>query len=439
MKNTMLLVLILLAIAAASCLGGTTYVSGVVSGVWDTSGSPYIVEECLYIYSGDTLNIDAGVEVLFRDGCYIDVGGVLGNLIGDSLNPIIFSGYSDSAQWGIDFSWGDPETIQISNCVFENGKIEWWVYKGGSMTIEQCRFYHSTLSPCGCRVNDCYFTENSLITGNCSCRNCLIADNSTAIFAMDWWDTGFNGDFVSLFNCTVVNNTRAVWTDFPYSYGKVFIRNSIIYGFDLFSNDRVTVSNCILSDSLPYDSTDSYIVADPLFVDPDHGDYHLRDSSIAIGLGDTCYYIPDHDLDGNPRPDPIGSMPDLGCYENPRAIADAIGESDKGFKPLAYSISAYPNPFNSAVRISVETLHATSLRIEIFDLAGRRVAQLPSPSVPLPAGEGRNSFSLWEKVSEGRMRAEFTWQPDATIGSGVYLVRARIGGESVTKRVVYLK
>ena len=107
--------------------------------------------------------------------------------------------------------------------------------------------------------------------------------------------------------------------------------------------------------------------------------------------------------------------------------------------PKKIDVFAYPNPFNSAVRISVETLHATSLRIEIFDLAGRRVAQLPSPSIPLPAGEGRNSFSLWEKVSEGRMRAEFTWQPEKSVGSGVYLVRARIGGESVTKRVVYLK
>jgi hypothetical protein len=37
---------------------------------------------------------------------------------------------------------------------------------------------------------------------------------------------------------------------------------------------------------------------------------------------------------------------------------------------------AYPNPFNSAVRISVETLHATSLRIEIFDINGRMVAEL---------------------------------------------------------------
>ena len=118
-------------------------------------------------------------------------------------------------------------------------------------------------------------------------------------------------------------------------------------------------------------------------------------------------------------------------------LAGAIAESPE--LPQSIALSAFPNPFNSAVTIFVETLHATSLRIEIFDIAGRRVAQLPSPSVPLPAGEGRNSFSLWEKVSEGRMRAEFIWQPEKSLGSGVYLVRAKIGDESVTKRVVYLR
>jgi hypothetical protein len=37
------------------------------------------------------------------------------------------------------------------------------------------------------------------------------------------------------------------------------------------------------------------------------------------------------------------------------------------------------------------------------------------------------------------MRAEFTWTPEKSIGSGVYLVRARFGDRETTKRVVYLK
>ena len=106
--------------------------------------------------------------------------------------------------------------------------------------------------------------------------------------------------------------------------------------------------------------------------------------------------------------------------------------------PNSFSLSAHPNPFNSAVRISVgEGLRPS--RIEIFDIAGRMVANLPSLSVPLPGGEGSGSFSLWEKVAEGRMRAEFLWSPDENIGSGIYLIRAKIGDGEITKRIVYLK
>ncbi|MCK5832527.1 C10 family peptidase [bacterium] len=114
--------------------------------------------------------------------------------------------------------------------------------------------------------------------------------------------------------------------------------------------------------------------------------------------------------------------------------------------PEKIAISAYPNPFNATVNISVNGSAGEGLapsRVEIFDIAGRRVAQLPSPSVPLQGGEEGGSFSLWEKVAEGRMRAEFIWQPDAAIGSGIYLIRATIPQQTTsavcTKRVVYLK
>ena len=70
---------------------------------------------------------------------------------------------------------------------------------------------------------------------------------------------------------------------------------------------------------------------------------------------------------------------------------------------------AHPNPFNSACRITAPE----GAIVEIFDIDGRSVA----------------SFQNTDNI----------WQPDASIGSGVYLIRARFGNESVAKRVVYLK
>ena len=57
----------------------------------------------------------------------------------------------------------------------------------------------------------------------------------------------------------------------------------------------------------------------PLFVDADNGDYHLSESSPCIGAG-TASESPDIDIEGNPRPNPAGSNPDMGAYENSRSI-----------------------------------------------------------------------------------------------------------------------
>lgn len=123
-------------------------------------------------------------------------------------------------------------------------------------------------------------------------------------------------------------------------------------------------------------------------------------------------------------------------------------------RPSDISISAYPNPFNSAVTITLEGAgeKVSPMRIEIYDVAGRRMAHAPFGSA-----QGAEFRSLNEVESTDR--CQFVWQPHESIPSGVYLVRAEIGGErgfdpegssaklsrrdnsvhSITKRVVYMK
>jgi parallel beta-helix repeat protein len=59
---------------------------------------------------------------------------------------------------------------------------------------------------------------------------------------------------------------------------------------------------------------DGNIDADPMFVDADNGDYHLSSFSPCIIAG-TNNGAPATDIEGNPRPDPPDSMPDMGAYE----------------------------------------------------------------------------------------------------------------------------
>ena len=55
-----------------------------------------------------------------------------------------------------------------------------------------------------------------------------------------------------------------------------------------------------------------------MFADTANGDYHLSNYSPAIGAG-TSSGAPSTDIEGNPRPNPAGSNPDMGAYENPLA------------------------------------------------------------------------------------------------------------------------
>ena len=77
--------------------------------------------------------------------------------------------------------------------------------------------------------------------------------------------------------------------------------------------------------------------------------------------------------------------------------------------PEQVSLTISPNPFNSACVIT--SLEGAS--IEIHELNGKCVG-------------------AFEKTP-------CLWQPDETIGSGVYLIRATVGERMVSEKVVYLK
>ena len=100
-----------------------------------------------------------------------------------------------------------------------------------------------------------------------------------------------------------------------------------------------------------------------------------------------------------------------------------IREGEKQLQiPERLLLDVRPNPFNSSVSISATEW----AEIEIFDINGRIVGNIPVGDAYMrPAG--------------GIYPAPTIWQPDESLGSGVYLVRATIGDESITKRVVYLK
>jgi subtilisin family serine protease len=88
------------------------------------------------------------------------------------------------------------------------------------------------------------------------------------------------------------------------------------------------------------------------------------------------------------------------------------------------SLAAYPNPFHPATTIEYTTASAGPVRLEAYDVAGRRVATLVDEV--LPAGAQRVRWSA--TASNG-----------APLASGVYLLRLTAGHSTTSRKVVLLK
>lgn len=92
------------------------------------------------------------------------------------------------------------------------------------------------------------------------------------------------------------------------------------------------------------------------------------------------------------------------------------GESPGGI-PANFSLSAYPNPFNSTTKLKFSLPNAAPVRLRVFDLLGREV---------LPAMEG-------ERYDAGEHEMEI----DASgLASGVYVVSLQAGGLHRTAKLL---
>ncbi len=136
-------------------------------------------------------------------------------------------------------------------------------------------------------------------------------------------------------------------------------------------------------------------------------------------------------------------------------------------KPQTFEISTYPNPFNSAVTIAIDTPVADGspvpVSVEIYDVNGRRVEAVTEPDfmtprVEVPVGGeatvGRlakdtstlrqaqgtaNSVSVFAPLTKGGQGGYYIWTPDESLPSGVYLIRVEQDSRTYTKPVVYVK
>jgi hypothetical protein len=129
------------------------------------------------------------------------------------------------------------------------------------------------------------------------------------------------------------------------------------------------------------------------------------------------------DMNGDGRRDIVVTGPHAGVVSvllNPLQTTDAPGSERH---PRGLELHVEPNPARAPVTIRYRSPAGAETVLEIFDVAGRRVAHLG----PFPATAGPSSF---------------TWRGDRPDGgraqAGIYLARLTAGGESVARRLVWL-
>ncbi len=104
-------------------------------------------------------------------------------------------------------------------------------------------------------------------------------------------------------------------------------------------------------------------------------------------------------------------------------IEDADDHAGEGL-PAAPTLAVHPNPFNPRTTVVFATHRPGSVRVAVFDAAGRHVRTL---------ADGHLAADTHELAWDGRDAA------GADMPTGVYFVRAAGDGVSLTKKMVLLR
>ena len=241
----------------------------------------------------------------------------------------------------------------ITNCTITGNTADWFggIYcYSSSPTIQNCTISGNTAARGGgsggginCESSSATIT-NCTITGNTGDRggiycysssptitNCTITGNTA-----NWGGGGIYCDSSSptLTNCTITGNT-ANWGGggiYCHYYSSPTITNCILWNdnpqeiyFDSGYPNAITVSYSDVEggeEGIVHNHPDDIIMwgdgnidADPLFGNPYSGlEYDLAPGSPCLNAG-TSEGAPSTDILGRPRPNPPGSNPDMGAYE----------------------------------------------------------------------------------------------------------------------------
>lgn len=309
-------------------------------GIFVRHGQNLVTNEWLAVFdncevsSNTATNIGAGVYTYRYDTTYKDFALLFSNTVFSS-NIVTNNSLATSARGaGVHVNTIYKESrVKLANCTLEDN----WApestginIQSGSVIVENSIFRnnHAALFINAASGGGGIFVWTD---GYLDVRNSLFVNNKAAVSthgggAIAIQSQGRN-DNVEIRNCTFWGNTHYAiyernWKD-QIKYPDLRIWNSIFYNNpdgDLFFSIADYATNYLYNCSFGTEPSgankikENVITGDPLFVDPENGDFRLRGSSPAAGSGIYESWMDGaRDLAGNPRITP-GAGVDMGAY-----------------------------------------------------------------------------------------------------------------------------
>ena len=276
-------------------------------------------------------------------------------------------------------------------------------YSGGSLTLTNCIFTSNS----GFKGGAIYISLSDAGAPPTTITNCIFNGNSAmchggAIFSQ------FDGGAMQVVNSVFYNNDPDSDDDSTGLGGAIYndradvtLVNTIAWGD---SDSEIYDLNIAMTVKAHYsniqggfgEAVDLNLDTDPLFIDPDAGDFHLEIHSPCVdaGTSDAAYNVPDTDLAGAIRP--LGLSHDMGAYETASAQKISVFPDIIEFGPVVLT-----DPVESYLTIENEgfaTLTVTELTLGIGDVFTISPVTLP---LELAGGELINAAINFTPVSLG--------------------------------------
>jgi hypothetical protein len=256
------------------------------------------------------------------------------------------------------------------------------------------------------------------------------------------------GSKATLLHCTIANNNSCPNPVdgngvFIERNSQVTIKNSIFWknGGDDFAVDETSTLQVIYTVSEEAMVGEGNISEDPLFTDPNNGDYHLRSTAgrwdpsannesggwVVDTIDSPCIDAGDTLSDYSNEPDYNGDRVNMGVYGNTvqASLSSGISTINRSSKtPKKFALyQNYPNPFNPTTTIAYSLAYRSKVVLTIHNLLGQEVKTLVNEVQTL----GQKLITWDGSDNQGDM-----------VGSGVYIYSIRTGARIESRKMVRL-